>query len=380
MPLAGGRGEFGVWMTRQANAVDFWRGFALVSIFVNHIPGIFYERLTHRNLSISDSAELFVFLAGWSLGLLVGSRKEQMTAARLVSRLGGRALQIYAAQILISSIALAVLAAAAYGFDNPLILEWHNAAAVFQDPALAHVGLVLLTHQLGYFDILPLYVVLMLAAPAIALIDRFARPLLVPLSLALYLASLIVPFTAPTWPVPGQWFFNPYTWQAIFVLGFALSRDEGLGAIVRRNMRTIRLVALPIVLVTATLVWFNWFPDPTRLPEPKLLFLNGKSFLTPMRLIQFLALAAVFSAAYPYFAPWVPWLTEFLSSLGRNSLNVFCVASLLSLIGQIVRYLYTGSLLVDTIVVVSGMGLLWLTAWVSEWRDRQQAVARLSAS
>jgi hypothetical protein len=84
-------------MTRQANAVDFWRGFALVSIFVNHIPGIFYERLTHRNLSISDSAELFVFLAGWSLGLLVGSRKGQLTAARLASRLGGRALQIYAA-------------------------------------------------------------------------------------------------------------------------------------------------------------------------------------------------------------------------------------------------------------------------------------------
>ena len=63
-------------MPRQANAIDFWRGFALVSIFINHIPGVWYERLTHRNLSISDSAELFVFLAGWSLGLLVGSRKE----------------------------------------------------------------------------------------------------------------------------------------------------------------------------------------------------------------------------------------------------------------------------------------------------------------
>jgi hypothetical protein len=360
-------------MTRQANAIDFWRGFALASIFINHIPGIYFERLTHRNYSISDSAELFVFLAGWSLGLLVGSRKETLTAARLVTRLGGRALTIYAAQILISSIALALLAAAAYGSDNPLILEWNNAAAVFQDPALAHVGLVLLTHQLGYFDILPLYVVLMLAAPAIALIDRFARPLLVPLSLALYFAALIVPFTAPTWPVPGQWFFNPFTWQAIFVLGFALSRDEGLGAIVHRNIRLIRTVALPIVLISAILVWFNWLPDPTRLPEPKLLFLNGKSFLTPMRFIQFLALAAVFSATYPYFAPWVPWLAEFFSSLGRNSLNVFCVASLLSLIGQIVRYLYTGSLLVDTIVVVSGLGLLWLTAWVSEWRDRQRA-------
>ena len=362
-------------MTRQANAIDFWRGFALVSIFINHIPGVYYERLTHRNLSISDSAELFVFLAGWSLGLLVGSGREPVTAPRLVARLGARALTIYAAQILISSLALAMLAAAAYAFDNPLVLEWHNAAAVFQDPALAHIGLVLLTHQLGYFDILPLYVVLMVGAPLIALIDRFARPLLVPLSLTLYLSSLIVPFTAPTWPVPGQWFFNPFSWQAIFVLGFALSRENGLGGIVRRNIGLIRIVALPIVLVTAMLVWFNWFPDPTLLPEPKLLFLNGKSFLTPMRLIQFLALAAVFSASYAYFAPWVPWLTEFLSSMGCNSLNVFCVASLLSLVGQIARYLYTGSLLADTIVVVGGIGLLWLTAWVSEWRDRQRAAS-----
>ena len=75
MPRTGRRAEFGIGMTRQANAIDFWRGFALVSIFINHIPGVFYERLTHRNLSISDSAELFVFLAGWSLGLLVGSRR-----------------------------------------------------------------------------------------------------------------------------------------------------------------------------------------------------------------------------------------------------------------------------------------------------------------
>ena len=280
-------------------------------------------------------------------------------------------MQIYAAQILISSLALALLAATAYLLDNPLILEWHNAAAVFQDPAHVHIGLVLLTHQLGYFDILPLYVVLMLAAPAFALIDRFARPLLVPLSLALYFASLIVPFTAPTWPVEGQWFFNPFTWQAIFVLGFALSRDEGLGALCAATSRSISYVAAPVVAITAVLVWFNWFPDPTTLPEPKLLFLNGKSFLTPMRLLQFLALAAVFSVAYPLFARVAPWLAEFLSILGRNSLNVFCVGSLLSLSGQIVRFLYSGSLLVDTIVVVVGVGLLWLTAWVSEWRDRQ---------
>ena len=111
-------------MPRQANAVDFWRGFALVSIFINHVPGIWYERLTHRNVSISDSAELFVFLAGWSLGLLVRARPELVSAGRLVARLGARALTIYAAQILICSLALAILAATAYLLDNPLILEW----------------------------------------------------------------------------------------------------------------------------------------------------------------------------------------------------------------------------------------------------------------
>ncbi len=359
-------------MPREANAVDFWRGFALVTIFINHVPGLWYERLTHRNFSISDSAELFVFLAGWSLGLLVVRGDKPFDTARLVARLGGRAVTIYAAQILISSLAIAMLAGTAYVTGNLLVLEWHNAAAVFQEPELTHVGLVLLTHQLGYFDILPLYVVLMLLAPVFAVIDRFARPLLLPVSLTVYVAALVVPFTARTWPVSGQWFFNPFTWQLIFVLGFVLSRDEGIGHVVRRNIRVIRYFALPIVAVTSTMVLFNWFPDPTKLPEPRLLFLNGKSFLTPIRLVQFLALAAAFSATYVLIRK-IPGLPEFLSILGRNSLNVFCVGSLLSLSGQIIRFLYTGSFPVDTIVVVCGVGLLWLTAWVSEWRSRQSS-------
>jgi hypothetical protein len=360
-------------MPRQANAVDFWRGVALVSIFINHIPGIWYDRLTHRNVSISDSAELFVFLAGWSLGLLVRGRPELVSAGRLVARLGMRALTIYAAQLLISFLALAILAGAAYLLANPLILELNNAAEFFQHPDETQIGLVLLTHQLGYFDILPLYVVLMLAAPAIAVVDRLARPVLLPASLCLYFAALAVPFTLPTWPVAGQWFFNPFTWQLIFILGFSLSRDEGLGALVRRHLRTVRAVSLPIVIASALVVYFSLFPDPVHLPEPKLFFLNGKSFLTPVRLVHFLALVAVFSGAFVVIGPRLPWLAEFLSKLGRNSLNVFCVGSLLSLIGQIVRLLYTQSFIIDTIVVVVGIGLLWCTAWVTEWRDRQQA-------
>ena len=234
-------------MPRPVNAVDFWRGFAsLVTIFIKHVPGIYYAKFTHANISLSDSADLFVFLAGWSVRLLVGSGDRQMASGPLALRLGARVLQIYAAQILIAMLAIAMLAAAAIILVNPLLLEWHNAAAVFNDPVPTHIGLVLITHQLGYFDILPLYVVIMLMAPGIAMVDRFAPRWVLPLSAALYCATLAVPIPMPTWPLDGEWFFKPLAWQLVFVLGFVLAKEDGLGGIVRRHIVVIRWIALPI--------------------------------------------------------------------------------------------------------------------------------------
>jgi hypothetical protein len=361
-------------MARGANAIDFWRGFALVSIFINHIPGIVYERLTHRNLSLSDSAELFVFLAGWSLRQLVGRASDPLPIDQLVLRLTGRAVVIYAAHITIVMIAIALLAASAKWFDNPLLLEWHNASAVFSDPANTHIGLVLLSHQLGYFDILPLYVLLMMLAPLIAIIHRLAPAALLPLSLAVYFSALVVPITVPTWPVPGQWFFNPFCWQLIFVLGFSLARERGVGGWVSRNIVPIRVAALPVLLVCTWMVVTEWVPDPDAIPEPRLLFIAGKTFATPIRVIQFLALIAVFSIVFSYIHRWLPWLVDWWSMLGRHSLNVFCVGSVLSLVGQIVRYQFGGTLLIDTAIVIVGVAALSLTAWLADSRNRGSKV------
>jgi hypothetical protein len=359
-------------MPRPVNAVDFWRGFALVTIFINHIPGVLYERFTYKNVSVSDSAELFVFLAGWSLRHVVGRPEDPTPAHQLIFRLTGRAITLYAANMLIVMLAIAMLAASARIFDNPLLLEWLNAAAVFTDPVDTHIGLALLSHQLGYFDILPLYVVLMLFAPLIALIHRRTPHLLVPISLAVYGAALICKIAVPTWPTEGQWFFNPLCWQVVFVLGFAMSRERGLGGWVGTNLGWLRRVALPIVVVGALMAWFDWWPDPTRVPEPKLLFIASKTFETPIRLIQFLALIAVFSSLYPSIAKAAPWLAAFLSMLGRNSLQVFCAGSILSLAGQIVRFYFGGGFLVDTALVATGIILLGTTAWLSDWRSRVQ--------
>ena len=186
--------------------------------------------------------------------------------------------------------------------DNPLLLEWHNAAAVFHDPVPTHIGLALLTHQLGYFDILPLYVVLMLMAPVFALIDRYAPQLVLPVSLALYLVALVVP--AHTADLAGR--------RAMVL------QSAGLAARVRarlragaRGRRPRRLgaapyragsasLALPIVICVCPDRAVRLWPDPTMVPQPHLFFLLDKTYVTPMRLIQFLALVAVFSVAFRY--------------------------------------------------------------------------------
>ena len=59
---------------RPPNAIDFWRGVALVMIFINHIPGLDYSMVTLRNYAISDAAELFVFLAGCSLAFVANGQ------------------------------------------------------------------------------------------------------------------------------------------------------------------------------------------------------------------------------------------------------------------------------------------------------------------
>jgi hypothetical protein len=299
-------------------------------------------------------------------------------------RLFGRALELYAAQVLITMIAIAILALSAIALDNPLLLQWHNADAVFNDPVPTHIGLTLLTHHLGYFDILPLYVVLMLMAPFFAFIDRTAAPLLLPISLALYVIVLAFRITLPTWPVAGTWFFNPLAWQFIFVLGFALADSkQGAGAFARRHIGLLRLIGLPIVILGVLMTRFDWWPDPTTVPNPKLFFIADKTFNTPMRVLQFLAVVAVFSAAWPYIlaaaAGPFAWATRgmiaLLSMLGRNSLYVFCVGSLLSLIAQVVRLYYRGSVGSDTLVVVVGIGVMAFTAWLAESRSRGRPAA-----
>lgn len=357
---------------REPNAIDFWRGFALITIFINHIPGNTFERYTFSQYGISDAAELFVFLAGWSIGIATRTRDGAPEPRwRSVVRMLARTVEVYRAQITVMLLALSIIAGAALLLDNPLILEWHNAGNFFADPIQSVCGMALLTYQLGFFNILPLYVVLIGIAPIIVVIARVSRVLALGLSFALYLASLILDWNLPSWPGEGTWFFDPYCWQLLLTLGFVLQDWNRTSPAFGRWTRRLMPVGVVIVIVGITLSVLDIRPDPLMVPEPRLLFTFEKSYLTPARLVHFLGVLLAFSPIYALIAPRIGWIVGFLSGLGRNSLAVFSMGSLLSLIGQLVRFQTGGGLLVDMTVAGCGLVALGITAWFVEWRSRR---------
>ncbi|MGY2048999.1 OpgC family protein [Methylobacterium sp. JK268] len=358
-------------MARDPNAIDFWRGFALITIFINHIPGNVFENFTYSQYGTSDAAELFVFLAGWSIGIAIRGRSGQVEpAGRTVLRLLSRMVEVYRAQLVITAIALALLAGAALVLDNPLLLEWHNAGPVFTDPVQTTVGWVTLLHQLGFFNILPLYVVLLGLAPVFVLTARLSRLAALGASLALYLTALVLELNIPSWPQEGHWFFNPLCWQLLLVLGFLAHEWRRESAAFLTWRRRLRPLGIGIVILGAVLAWFHIRPDPLTVPEPRLLFTFDKSHLPPARLIHFIGVMLAFQGAFEWIYARSAWLGRHLAALGRNSLAVFSVGSIGSLAGQLVRFWTGGGFAVDLLVVGSGILVLAFTAWFVEWRSR----------
>src|SRR5690606_4750647 len=114
----------------------------------------------------------------------------------------------------------AMLGASAIAFSDPLLLEWHGAGPAFSDTVRSSIGVALLTYQIGYFNILPLYVVLLLLAIVFIVLSRWSLALALTASVALYAATLAFQLRLPSWPAEGAWFFNPLAWQLLIVLGF----------------------------------------------------------------------------------------------------------------------------------------------------------------
>jgi hypothetical protein len=377
-------------MANQARIVgiDFVRGVVLVAIMIDHVPGNVWESVTPRNFALSDSAEAFVFLSGLSVGLAY-YRKALASGLEAATRACfARAGCIYGLHI-----ALTIGAVAIFGlfwwFGGPEeLIEAHGRALVFHEPARGALGVASLGHQLGYFNILPLYVVLMAVSPLILALARIHMMLAVFASGGAYLAVRVLDIRLPNWPEPGGWFFNPFAWQLIFALGVVAAirwREAPPPRSPALQAACLMVTAAGAIVVTDGLGLLPGLRDGVlaRLD-------GGKQNLGAVRLVNFLALAYVIATAPFLTALAQTTVGQELQRLGRHSLEAFAVGSLLSALGQAATAALGGMApeglekSLESVYILACIGGLFALAryWecrTSPHRDGLGAVARYGA-
>ena len=317
---------------KRVGSIDFWRGGVLIAILVDHIPGNVLEFFTPRNFGLSDSSEAFVFISGVSVGMVYLPRARRHGLAAVARGCMQRALKLYGVHLALTVAALAIFACAFWLSGVEDLIEAHGRSFVFGSPLIGVPGLAALTLQLGYFNILPLYVVLMLWAPlALALAMRNSI-LALASSVAIYAGSRGFGLHLPNWPEPGGWFFNPFAWQLAFTIGVVCAvvwRDEPPRA-------TVGLVAVSLaMLIVAAVATTSGAGLAPGLRDTASAHLDvAKQDLGLARLAHFAALA--------YLVAIAPGLTRMIDgrlgravqTLGRNGLAIFAAGSLITTLGQ----------------------------------------------
>ncbi|MGV3490829.1 MAG: OpgC family protein [Devosia sp.] len=368
----GPRVEVGAPPTGRDARLDMFRGIALVMIFINHVPGTFYETLTSRNFGFSDAAEAFVFMSGMAAGLAYSNSFSGGPLWPAIARVWARARSLYFVHLSITLIALGIFAAAALWFGLYDVLEKNNIAPLFTQPLQVMIGLPLLTHQLGYLNILPLYAILLLATPAIILAGRRWPVWTLVASIALWVIAGQFRLNLPNYPNSGGWFFNPFSWQLLFVIGLlsGMAMKEGRRFIARYDW----LLSLSLCFLVFVLLWVKIpalgdagrqvLGTFSKWGAPFYITWFDKTFLALPRLLHALALFYVLGSL-PIMRRVADsrWVAP-LRWMGRQGLAIFATGTVLSLFLQAVKAGVTDDFWLDTLLLGSSLAALVLLAYV----------------
>ncbi|ABM44542.1 hypothetical protein X471_00810 [Bartonella bacilliformis str. Heidi Mejia] len=353
--------------SQRDTRIDVVRSLALLTIFINHIPGTIYEHITHKHFGFSDSTEIFVLLSGVSLALSFSSLPERMNFTKNLRKIWQRIVQLYTAYLFASLTTLGLFLGAFLIWQCEKLTSMNNIGLFITQPVVAFFSMLSFGHQLGYNNILPLYIVFTLFAPFILYFSYKQKGLLLFSSFILYLVCGFYKIGFPSYPLPGKWFLNPLSWQFLFVLGFtgSLYFRQGGKIMFKPFLLIISISYLVIALFWVRLNWwgsFSWL----NLPSPLASF--NKSFLGLPRLFHVLALSSVFLC--------LPWLNERfrlsikhpLVILGKHGLPVFITGTIFAMIGQIYKIVMTSTFLSDTLLIISGIAVQFAVAYFCEKR------------
>jgi hypothetical protein len=361
--------------------IDLARGIANWFIFLDHIPHNVVNLLTIRNFGFSGATDLFVFVAGYTAALFYGQMAQERGLVVATTRIFRRVWQLYAAYVVLFVIYIDVIGNVAAQYAATEIIDEYNVIGLVDDPmqTLMH-GLLLQAKPLN-LDTLQLFVALMAFFPLV-LWSMLRRPnLALAGSIALYVAARWFGWSFHSYP-SGTWYFNPYCWQLLFVLGawFALN-GSGLVRLLRRSPLVVAAAAAYLLFALVVTIAGQSSGPGHLLPDMLLeAFLpNDKENLAAFRIVHFLALALLFTYLVP--RDWSPlrWpVFQPIIKCGEEWVSVFCVGVFLSFAGHLVLITTPNSMAMQLLVSVAGMSIMTGVAYYLSWSKRQDKRSSLA--
>jgi hypothetical protein len=349
--------------------LDFFRGLALLIIFVSHLPDNWLARYKPGAFGFSDSADIFVFVSGYAAALAYSKIFIRSGFFIGTARIVKRVAELYACNLgLFFIIAALCVAGNRYldtGVDYDDLL---NITFFLEHPEDALLGLFALRWVPNYFDILTMYMVVIAMMPLLMLLVRLHVALAALASIALYLCAYLF-----GWELPAElafdrpWFFNPFAWQLLFYTGFFL----GAGWIPPpASSRWMTMFCTAFVILAIPFSHFPtysnvaWLSTARAYIEPFV----SKTNLGVLRYVHFLCLAYLTvtllkghedSLRSRYAAPIV--------RSGQQALPVFLTGIAMSFSAGMALDVWGRSIPKTVVVNAVGIGLLVLTAHIVAW-------------
>ena len=324
--------------------IDAFRGLALIMIIIDHMPGNPWEALTIRNIGFSDAAEAFFIMSGIAAGIayspaIIRWLNHDSRLWDAVGPMWKRAWKLYTVHILLTVIAIALYAWAAEMFLREEFRIVHNLGILFDRPGPAMVGMVTI-----------------LAA------------------FALWLFAGATQINLPNNPGGGGWFFNPFTWQFIFVIGLVIGISH------RTNSRFLPVSPLMFKVALGFLIFaFAWRYMPVLGPfmnhkmsqlgalgAPANIVTHDKSMLALPRLLHAVALVYVLASLPVVSKICAHRAAAPLRLMGRQGLLVFGLGTALALLGQILMVIEPHVIWLPWVLPVVGTGLCYGAAVIAE--------------
>lgn len=341
--------------------VDFFRGLVLIVIALDHVTGSFLSRFMLHTYAFCDSAEVFVFLGGYASAAAYCAVLDRHGEASATWRFIRRSAEIYRAYLFTALLMLlggGLLALS--DLNRPMldIMEWHP---FVKQPLHELIDIALFRSQPYLASVLPMYVAFALSVPLVVpLAQRSVSTALASSALVWVLAPWLV-FFVPV--VHAQdWGFNPFAWQAMFVLGIASRVHPISDDFARSKSARVMTYAALAAFVAFAIARVFIFTAP--LPGA------SKQTLSIVRVINFAAIAwLAYVASRAGIVRWFAQRLQGVVTVGRTGLVCFVAGTVISLfVDTLTRHGQIGGMRgfamaitgdIATIAWVIGIAIFW---------------------